>query len=222
MNLIAEQEGIWPRQRKKYGTFLGDFGSLGFAIAPLYSTFLHQDVYVSCHLACLLMLHCSLSRRAVDGNVQLPQHRPWLLREMAQAALHYCGSAHASPIQTTPSWALPRLYDEPYCAPSRQSCHFCDGTPDIACPECLVLLCPLHASDLRPSEICVGLRQCQVQICATIACTTLALALGDSSTVAKPPSTDEVRPKVLIRGKEFLVLSVTPKMPLLDWSMTKN
>ena len=89
VNLIAEQEGIEPRLRKKWDKFLGEFGSVAFAIAPLYSTFLRQEDGVSCLLAYLLMLHCLLSRRVVNGGVQLPQDRLWLLREIAQAAL-YC------------------------------------------------------------------------------------------------------------------------------------
>ena len=69
----------------------------------------------------------------------------------------------------------------------------------------------LHTSGLCPSEIYVGLHQWKVQPCAAIACTAFALALGESATVAKPPSTDEVRPKVVIRGKEFFVPERYPK-----------
>ena len=98
VNLIAKQEGIGPRPQKKWDRFLGEFGSVAFAIAPLNPTFLRQKDGVSCHPACLLMLHCLLSRRVVNGNMQLPQDRLWLLREVAQAALHYRDSAHASPI----------------------------------------------------------------------------------------------------------------------------
>ena len=71
VNLIAEQEGIEARAQKRWDKFLGDFGSVAFAIAPLYSTFLHQDDFVSRHPACLLMLHCLLSRRVVNGSIQL-------------------------------------------------------------------------------------------------------------------------------------------------------
>ena len=110
VNLIAEQEGIEPRPQKRWDRFLGEFGSVAFAIVPLYSTFLHQEGGVSYHPACLLMLHCLLSRRVVNGSIQLPQDRLWLLREIAQEALHYRDSVHASPIQTTPSWALARMY----------------------------------------------------------------------------------------------------------------
>ena len=39
----------------------------------------------------------------------------------------------------------------------------------------------------------------------------LAFALGDRLVFDKPPSVDEVRPKVVIRGKEFFVLEHHPK-----------
>ena len=91
---LAEREGIQPQQRRKWATFLYAFGSLAFAVAPLYSTFIKQDDSASCHLACLLMLHCALSRRVVKGKLQVPHDILWLLREMAQATLYY----------TVPSW----------------------------------------------------------------------------------------------------------------------
>ena len=59
--------------QKNWDKFLGEFGSVAFSIAPLYSTFLRQEDGVSCHPACLLMLHCLLSRRVVNGSMQLPQ-----------------------------------------------------------------------------------------------------------------------------------------------------
>ena len=85
MNLIVEREGIEARPQKRCDRFLGEFGSVAFAVSPLYSTFLHQEDAdaVSCHPACLLMLHCLLSRRVVNGSIQLPQDRLWLLREIA-------------------------------------------------------------------------------------------------------------------------------------------
>ena len=86
VNLIAKREGIEARPQKRWDKFWGEFGSVAFAIAPLYSTFLQQDDFVSCHPACLLMLHCLLSRRVVNSSIQLPQDRLWLLREIAQAA----------------------------------------------------------------------------------------------------------------------------------------
>ena len=87
MDELAEREGIQPQPRRKWATFLYAFGCLAFAIAPVYSTFIKQDDFVSCHAACLLMLHCALSRRVVKGELQVPQDRLWLLREMAQATV---------------------------------------------------------------------------------------------------------------------------------------
>ena len=88
---------------------------------------------------------------------------------------------------------------------------FCDDTAHIACPECGVYQCALHASVLCPSEICAALRNWRVQFTATLACLALAFALGDRLLVDKPPSVDEVRPKVVIRGKEFFVPEHYPK-----------
>ena len=126
-------------------------------------------------------------------------------REIARATLHYRHSTHASPIQTAPSGALARMYARAYCPASRSSCFFCDHTIQIACLDCGVYQCPLHASALCPSEICVALRKWRVQFTATLACIVLAFALGDRCAVGKPPLVDEVRPKVVIRGKEFFV-----------------
>ena len=39
---------IWARNLC-FCLFLGQFGNVAFAIAPLYSTFLHQEDSVSCH-----------------------------------------------------------------------------------------------------------------------------------------------------------------------------
>ena len=50
-----------------------------------------------------------------------------------------------------------------------------------------------------------------MQFTATLACIVLAFALGDRLVVDKPPSVDEVRPKVVIRGKEFFVQDHYPK-----------
>ena len=87
VDLIAEQEGVEPQQRKKWSKIFDAFGALAFAIAPLHSTFIQQIDGVSCHAACLLTLHCALSRRVVKGILQVPQDRLWLLREMAEATL---------------------------------------------------------------------------------------------------------------------------------------
>ena len=67
----------------------------------------------------------------------------------------------------------------------------------------------------------MALRNWRGQFTATVACIVWAFALGDRLVVDKPPSADEVRPKVVIRGKNFLFQGITPKMPLGNWSMTK-
>ena len=47
--------------------------------------------------------------------------------------------------------------------------------------------------------------------------------LGDRCAVDKPPLVNEVRPKLVIRGKELFVSeSISPKMPLVDCNVTKN
>ena len=84
MDLIAEREGVEPRQRKKWSKIWDAFGALAFAIAPLHSTFIQQIDGASCHPACLLTLHCALSWRVDKGILQVPQDRLWLLREMAK------------------------------------------------------------------------------------------------------------------------------------------
>ena len=72
VDLIAEREGVEPQQRKRWSKFLDTFGALAFAIAPLHSTFTQQLDGVSCHPACLLTLHCALSRRLVKGILHVP------------------------------------------------------------------------------------------------------------------------------------------------------
>ena len=57
----------------------------------------------------------------------------------------------------------------------------------------------------------MALRNWRVQFTATLVCIVLALALGDRFVVDKPPSVDEVRPEVVIRGKEFFVPEHYPK-----------
>ena len=63
-------------------------GSIVFAIKPLSSMFKKHGENVSCYPVCLLMLHCALSRRTVNGKMQLPDDRVWLLHELAKGALH--------------------------------------------------------------------------------------------------------------------------------------
>ena len=57
----------------------------------------------------------------------------------------------------------------------------------------------------------MALRNWRVQFTATLACIVLALTLGDRLVVDKPPSVDDVRPKVVIHGKEFFVPEHYPK-----------
>ena len=73
VHLIAERQGVEPQQRKKWSKILDAFGALAFANAPLHSTFIQQIDGASCHPACLLRLHCALSRRVVKGILQVPQ-----------------------------------------------------------------------------------------------------------------------------------------------------
>ena len=96
VDLIAEREGVEPQQRKKWSKILDAFGALAFAFAPLHFTFIHQINGVSCHPACLLTLHCALSRHVVKGILQVPQDRLWLLREMAEATLYFNRSKSSS------------------------------------------------------------------------------------------------------------------------------
>ena len=51
------------------------------------------------------------------------------------------------------------MYPEPKSGDPVDTCFSCDGTPHMACHECKVLHCALHASILCQSEIRVGLRQ---------------------------------------------------------------
>ena len=57
----------------------------------------------------------------------------------------------------------------------------------------------------------MALRKWNVQFTATLACIVLTFALGDRCAVDKPPLVDEVRPKVVIRGREFFVSEHYPK-----------
>ena len=61
------------------------------------------------------------------------------------------------------------MYPEPKSVDPVDICFSCDGTPHIACHECKVLHCALHASILCQSEICVGLRQLWTATLATVA-----------------------------------------------------
>ena len=157
VDLIAEREGEEPQQRKKWSKVLDAFGALAFAIAPLHSTFIQHIDRVICHLVCLLTLHCALSRRVVKGILQVPQDRLWLLREMAEATLYLSRSKSASTPRTPAVHReVARMYPGPKFVDLFDTCFSCDGTPHIACHECKVLHCALHASILCQSEICGG------------------------------------------------------------------
>ena len=160
VDLIAEREGVEPQQRKKWSNILDAFGALAFAITPLHPTFIKQIDGVSRHVACLLTLHCALSWCVVKGILQVPQDRLWLLREMAEATLYFSRSKLAStPRIPSIHWEVARMYPEPKLVDPVDTCFSCDGTPHIACHECKVLRCALHAPILCQTEICVGLRQ---------------------------------------------------------------
>ena len=93
VNLIAEREGIEAKPQKRWDKFLGEFGSVAFAIAPLYSTFLHLEDGVSSHPACLLMLHGvrkkGLSQQMFRDHFSLPHH---FLR--GRNVIHPCPGHH--------------------------------------------------------------------------------------------------------------------------------
>ena len=73
VDLIAQREGVEPKQWKRWSKILDAFGALAFTIAPPHSTFIEQLDGVTCHPASLLTLHCALSRRVVKGILQVPQ-----------------------------------------------------------------------------------------------------------------------------------------------------
>ena len=151
---LIEREGIQPQQRKKRANILDAFGALAFAIAPLHSTFIGQIDGVNSHPACLLTLHCALSRRVVEGMLQVPHDRLWLLCEMAEATLDFGRSKSTfTPRTARLDWEVARMYTEPQSMDPVDTCFSCDGTPYISCHECKVLHCTLHASILCQLEI---------------------------------------------------------------------
>ena len=133
MDLTAEREGVEPHKRKKWSKVLDAFGALAFAAAPLYSTFIQQIDGVSCP-ACLLTLHCALSRRVVKGILQVPQDRLWLLREMEEATLYFSRSKSAStPRNPAVHWEVAQMYPELKSVDPVDACFSCDGA------KCLVI-----------------------------------------------------------------------------------
>ena len=187
---VAEREGVVPQQRKRWSKILDAFGALTFAIAPLHSTFIQQLDGVSCHPASLLTLHCALSRRVVKGILQVPEDRLWLLREMAEATLYFSRSKLASTPRTPAlHWEVARMYPQPKSVDPVDTCFSCDGTPHMACHECKVLHCALHASIFYQSEICVGLRQFWT---ANLAVVAVASAVVAAATVDTRPGVPTV------------------------------
>ena len=152
VDLIAEREGIQPHLRKKWAKILDAFGALAFAIALLHSTFIRHIDGVNCHPACLLTLHCALSRRVVKSILQVTHDRLWLLREMPEATLYFSRSKLGSTLRTpTLHWEVARMYTEPKSVDPLDTCFCCDGTPHIAYHECDVLHCT------RPNHSLVGM-----------------------------------------------------------------
>ena len=225
VDLIAEREGVGPQQRKKWSKILDAFGALAFAIAPPHSTFIPQIDGVSCHPACLLTLHCALSRCVVKGILQVPQDRLWLPREMARATLYFnCSKSASTPRTPAVHREVARMYPEPKSGDLVDTCFSCDGTPHIACHKCKVLHCALHASILCQSEICVGLRQLWT---ANLAAVAIASAVVAASAVHTRPSVPVVvvasalntHPSVCIRRKWYVV---PPQYPQNDDGQLQN
>ena len=116
------------------GEGFGIFGSLVFAIAPLYATSIRQEDGMSCNPECFSMLHCALWRGAINGSIQLPHDRFWLFCVMALIAFHCNVSKCASFIQTKlvhlhVAWLYPTPYlCNPLCVPQMFFC--------LLCPPC--------------------------------------------------------------------------------------
>ena len=172
------------------------------------------------------MLHCALSRRVVKGRLQVPQDRLWLLPEMAQATLYYSSSRLApTPRTQAMHWEVSRLYPTPKSADPPDTCFFCDGTPGIACQECKVLHCTLHATVLCQSEICVEWRTFGAAPVAAAAAVVVAFAAVTAAnarhaSIANANATDDTRLGVWICRKWYALN--TPKMPMVNWKMTKH
>ena len=79
----------------------------------------------------------------------MPQDRLWLLREMAEATLYFSLSKLTSnPRTLAVHWEVARMYPQPKSVDPVDTCLSCDGTPHMACHECKVHHCALHASIL--------------------------------------------------------------------------
>ena len=77
------------------------------------------------------------------------------------------------------------MYPEPKSVDPIDTCSSCDGTPHVACHECKVLHCALHASILCQLEIFVGLRQFWT---ANLAAVAVASAVFAATAVDTRPS----------------------------------
>ena len=160
---------------------------------------------VTCHPACLLTLHCALSRRPVNGILQVPHHRLWLLREMARTILHYNHSKLAStPRSSTMHSEVVRMYTDAKCADPAGTCFLCVDTFYITCWECKVLHCSFLASIVCRSKICVGL--CQFFAANLAAATVAAFA----AVVAADDGRHNTHPSCGIRRKLY---AVPPEYP---------
>ena len=160
VDLIAGREGIEPQQRKKWAKILDAFSALAFAFAPL-STFIGQTNGVSCHPTFLLTLHCTLSRSAVKGTLQVPHNLLLLRLGMAETTLYFSHSKSASTPRTLgPHWEVAWMYTEIKSVNPVDTCFSCDGTPRAAYHECKnVRFIIVPCLCLCQLEICVGLLQ---------------------------------------------------------------
>ena len=163
---------------------------------------------MSCHPACLLTLHCALSRCVIDSISQVPQDRLCLLCERAQPCTTIVPSRppHQGPQQCI---GVARMYTEPKSADPANTCFPCDGTPHKMCQECNVLQCAFHASVLCQSEICVGIRQ-------FLAFNLVGVVVVVAAVVATDDATDNTHPHASVCRKWY---AVPPPYPQ---EMTKN
>ena len=79
------------------------------------------------------------------------------------------------------------MYPEPKSVDPVDTCFSCDGTPHIACHECKVLHCALHASILCQTEICVGLRHFWTANLATVGVASAVVAASAADTRPSVP-----------------------------------
>ena len=87
---------------------------------------------------------------------------------------------------------------------SRSSCFFLRLHRPHTVPRMWSLsVCPACFRFVSIGGMC-GIAQME-SATATLACVVLAFTLGDQCAVDKPPSVDEVRPKVVIHGQQFFV-----------------